>query len=495
MKKLFFFLQFLFHVSFSQDINWSTLYEQENSTSKLNFIGTTNSEIFMLSQEGKGIFSTTKKYILLFNDSTLLFKNKVPIEIENNNQLTYIKCLVIGNQLHAFYSKLVQEKSEIYSRVLIDQKWGEAKLICSVPFIESSQINLKYFTSINSLFAFGVRKNVLKKVNEFCALVFNYNSNSESIFCAELNSENANLDFMEAQSDTCCNIVLLANYFQKKSFNLNVASEIPVALKLTIKNSECKIINLKSLDASSEFSYLISSNKGILLNRENGKPEISIVNFDNDNDSQILFNSINTKPIEKEEDYAVEKSSRNTLYEKDFKNLKIRNVFRQQDSSITVVCEQSWKEQICNTLNYRFGGVQCFDYFYSMDLFVFYFSAKGELKNMNRFQKPQITIDDGGVYNSIVCLQKNNDVLILFNNEPSNLIRKSGKLKTMMYPMSSVLNSIIVNKNGLVNSQRLSNPKQDNAILRPSKTFYINSSEALVLATKNNKFKIGKIKI
>jgi hypothetical protein len=130
-----------------------------------------------------------------------------------------------------------------------------------------------------------------------------------------------------------------------------------------------------------------------------------------------------------------------------------------------------------------------------MDLFVFYFSAKGELKNMNRFQKPQITIDDGGVYNSIVCLKKNNDVLILFNNEPSNLIRKSGKLKTMMYPMSSVLNSIIVNKNGLVNSQRLSNPKQDNAILRPSKTFYINSSEALVLATKNNKFKIGKIKI
>jgi hypothetical protein len=63
----------------------------------------------MLSQEGKGIFSTTKKYILLFNDSTLLFKNKVPIEIENNNQLTYIKFLVIGYQLHAFYSKLVQE--------------------------------------------------------------------------------------------------------------------------------------------------------------------------------------------------------------------------------------------------------------------------------------------------------------------------------------------------------------------------------------------------
>ena len=495
MKKLFFFLQFLFHVSFSQEINWSTLYEQENSTSKINFIGTANSEIFMLSQEGKGLFSSTKKYILIFNDSTLLFKNKVPIEIENNNTLTYLKCLIISNQLHAFFSKQVHEKSEIYSRILIDQKWGEAKLLCTVPFIESLQINLKYFTTINSLFAFGVRKNELKKINEFCALVLNYNSNSEHIFCAELNSENANLDFMEAQSDTCCNIVLLANYFQKKSFNLNVAIEIPVAIKLTIKNSECKIINLKSLDASNEFTYLINSNQAILLNRENGKPDISIVNFDNDNTSQVLFNSSNSQPTEKEEDYAVEKSSTNTLYEKDFKNLKIKNVFRQKDSSITVVCEQSWKEQICNTLNYRFGGVQCFDYFYSWDVFVFYFSAKGELQNMNRFQKPQVTIDDGGVYNSIVCLQKNNDVLILYNNEPSNLIRKSGKLKTMMYPMSSVLHSIIVNKNGLLNSQRLSNPKQDNAIFRPLKTFYINSSEALVLATKNNKFKIGKIKI
>jgi hypothetical protein len=494
MNKLFFFFQFLSLISFSQEINWSTIYEQENSNSKLNFIGNTNSELFMISQEGKGLFSSTKKSILIFNDSSLLFKSKVPLEIENSNQLTYLKCLIICGQLHALYSKLAQEKSEIYSRVLKNKKWEEAKLICTVPFIESSQVNLIYFKSINSLFAYGVRKNELKKINEFCALVLDYNSNTESNFGIELNSEYANLDFMEAQSDTCCTIVLLANYFQKKSFNINVASEIPVALKLNIKNSECKIINLKSLDASNEFSYLINANKGILLNRENGKPEISIVNFDNI-DSQVLINSINTKPTEKEEDYAVEKNSQNNLYEKDFKNLKIKNVFQKPDSSITVVCEQSWKEQICNTLNYRFGGVQCFDYFYSMDLFVFYFSAKGELEKMNRFQKPQVTIDDGGTYNSVVSLQNNNDILIMYNDEPSNLIRKSGRLKTMMYPMSSVLSSIIVNKNGLLSSQRLSSPKQDNVILRPSKTYYINSSEALILATKNNKFKIGKIKI
>lgn len=495
MKKLIFFFQFLFLAAFSQEINWSTIYEQEHTNFKLNFIGNTTSEIFIISQEGKGFFSPTKKSILIFNDSTLLFKSKVPIENENTNQLTFLKCLIISGQLHAFYSKLVQEKSEIYSSVLKDKKWGDAKLIFSVPCIESSQINLKYLNSLNSLFAYGVRKNELKKINEFYALVLNYNSNSEGKFSVELNSESANLDFMEAQSDSCCSIILLANYFQKKSFNINVANEIPVALKLNISNSECKIINLKSLDASNEFSYLINSNKGILLNRENGKPEISIVNFDTDNSSQVLFNSINTKPTEKEEDYAVEKNSQNTLYEKDFKNLKIKNVFQKEDSSITVVCEQSWKEQICNTLNYRFGGVQCFDYFYSMDLFVFYFSANGELLKMNRFQKPQVTIDDGGVYNSIVCLQKNNDVFIMYNDEPSNLIRKSGRLKTMMYPMSSVLNSIMVNKNGLLNSQRLSNPKQDNVIIRPLKTFYINSSEALILATKNNKFKIGKIKI
>ena len=54
-----------------------------------------------------------------------------------------------------------------------------------VGIIIMPQINLKYFATINSLFAFGVRKNELKKINEFCALVLNYNSNSEYIFCAE----------------------------------------------------------------------------------------------------------------------------------------------------------------------------------------------------------------------------------------------------------------------------------------------------------------------
>jgi len=130
-----------------------------------------------------------------------------------------------------------------------------------------------------------------------------------------------------------------------------------------------------------------------------------------------------------------------------------------------------------------------------MDLFIFYFSFKGSLEKMNRIQKPQVTIDDGGVYNSVISLNKDKEVFVLYNDEPSNSARKKGRLKTMTYPMSSVITSLTINKNGLLNSQRLSNPKQENIILRPSKSLYINSSETLILATKNNKFKIGKIKL
>ena len=496
MKKLVFLFQIFWLVSFSQEISWSNVYEQKNSSTKLNFIGKTNTEIFLISQEGKGLFSSPQKTILVFDNSTLSYKRKVQIELENNNgQLNYLHCAIINNQLFSFYSKSLGDKSQIYSVVLNDNKWGDVTSICTVPFIDNSQINLNYFASNNSLFFYGVRKNELKRINQFRAVQVNYNSKKENFFSADLNSEFANLNFMESKSDSCCSIVLLANYYQKKTFNINVAIEIPVAIKLNTLNSECKIIDLKSIDASNDFAYLINYNKGILLNRENGKPEISFVDFSNDIHSQVLFNSEKNKPVEQEEDYAIEKSSKNILHEKDFKNLKIKNVFQSNDSSLIVVCEQSFKEQICNTLNYRFGGMQCFDYYYSMDLFIFYFSPKGSLEKMNRFQKPQVTIDDGGVYNSVISLNRDKEVFVLYNDEPSNSARKKGRLKTMTYPMSSVITSLTINKNGLLNSQRLSNPKQENIILRPSKSLYINSSETLILATKNNKFKIGKIKL
>jgi hypothetical protein len=496
MKKLILLFQFIWLFSFSQEIKWSTVYEQKNSSSKLNFIGKTNSEIFLISQESKGFFSSTHKSILVFDDSLLQFKRKNEIELNyNNNQLNYLRCFIIDNQIVAFYSKPLHANSQIYSMVLHEKKWGEPTLLFTVPFIDYSNINLHYFESFNSLFFYGVRKQETKNVNQFSAFMYNMNTKKETTFSVDLESDVSKLDFTEIKSDSCCNIVLVANYYQKKTFSITNVAEIPVAIKLNTINSQCKIINLKAIDASQDFTYLLNSKLGILINKENGKPDISIVDFTNDNSSQIIFNSESNKTAEPEEDYALEKTTKNSLYEKDFKNLKIKNVFQHHDSSFTVVCEQSWTEQICNTLNYRFGGIQCFNYYYSMDLLVFYFSSSGILQKMNRLQKPQITIDDGGVYNSIISLNKEKEVFIIYNDEPSNAARKIGRLKTMMYPLSSVLTSITINKNGLINSQRLSSPKQENIILRPSKSFYVNSSEALVIATKNNKFKIGKIKI
>jgi hypothetical protein len=495
MKKLIFLFQFFFIFSFSQPINWSEVYEQKNSGSKLNFIGKTSSEIFLMHQESKGFFSSAQKSVMIFDDSTLMLKKKILFDLDNNNPLEYIQTNIINNRLCAFYTKATENKTQLYSSLLNENKWGEISLVCSVPFSENAQVNINFLDSINSLLVYGVKKNELKRVNEFYATLINYNTKTETIFNVDLNSEYANLDFTQIKSDSNFNIILLANYFQKKSFNINTSVETPVAVKLNAKNNYCKIINLNSLDATTDFAFLINTNNGILLNRANGKPEISFVDFSEDISLKVLFNSESNKSNEIVEDYAIEKSSKNILNEKDFKNLKIRNVFREKDSTLVVVCEQNWTEQICNTLNFRFGGIQCFDYYYSMDLFVFYFSSDGTLLKMNKFQKPQVTIDDGGIYNSVVSLCKNKEILIVYNDEPSNSSRKIGRLKTMMYPMSSVLNSISLNSNGLLNSQRLSNPKQGNLIVRPYKSFYINSHEVLILATKSNKFKIGKIKL
>ena len=471
MKKLSFLFQLIWVFTYSQEINWSNVYEQRNSNGNLSFIGKTNAQIFLITQETKGLFSSSQKSILVFSDSTLLFVKKIPIEIESNdNQLNYLGCLIINNQLFSFYSNLVDNNSQIFSRTLVDNKWSKITLVCTVPFSEYSQINFNYFNSNNSLLFYGVRKSESNKLNEFCAVLVNYNSKKEMFFSVALDSEHSNFNFMESKSDSCCSIILLADYYQKKTFSLNEVIETPIAIKLNTKNADCKIVNLKSFSASSEFAYLIDSNKGILLNRENGKPVISIMDFLSDVSSKVMFNSEPNATSQQEEDYAIEKNPTNIIPEKELKNLKIKKVFQLQDSSLIVVCEQSWKERICNSLNYRFGGVQCFDYYYSMDLLVFYFSAKGKLEKTNRVQKPQLTVDDRGVYNSIMSLEKNNQVFVLYNDEPSNPARKSGRLKTMMYPMSSALVSITINKNGLLNSQRLSNSKQENIIFRPSKS-------------------------
>ncbi|MBX3101678.1 MAG: hypothetical protein KF690_04155 [Bacteroidetes bacterium] len=172
----------------------------------------------------------------------------------------------------------------------------------------------------------------------------------------------------------------------------------------------------------------------------------------------------------------------------------IRRMIPAKDGGLTVVAEQY--ELIISTYTDSKGNVRTVYHYYYMDVVVIALDKDGKLAWNCRIPKAQHTINDNGIFSSIIAAEKNGKVYIIYNDNKLNLdVYEDKKLKNMKLGNKSMAMMAVVQPGGQYKKYALFSKKDIKSYLRPKYYLDCKNGDVIIQAITAKATRIGRIVI
>jgi hypothetical protein len=120
-------------------------------------------------------------------------------------------------------------------------------------------------------------------------------------------------------------------------------------------------------------------------------------------------------------------------------------------------------------------------------------SPSNEILWNTKIPKKQITSDYGSLYASFSAQVTDDNIYLLFNDNPKNLTNKDPKKTFNFNGKGSVVTLVTIGENGEYEKSLITKNSSDDLVVRPKICQQISTTEMLLYAEIKYKFKLGTL--
>ncbi|HRY31417.1 MAG TPA: hypothetical protein P5531_00435 [Bacteroidales bacterium] len=163
-------------------------------------------------------------------------------------------------------------------------------------------------------------------------------------------------------------------------------------------------------------------------------------------------------------------------------NFEILRIIPALDGSSTMIAENRFWYVTTTTTSSAGGGTSTsYTYHYHRNsIFIINIGKDGEVTSLMDIPKLQHTINDNGMFSSVLIMEKDDRIVLLYNDHPDNLISAVKTLKqtsVMGNVRKAVLVAVEIFKDGTYTKRKLSDNITTKIVLMPESGFRISGTE------------------
>jgi hypothetical protein len=155
------------------------------------------------------------------------------------------------------------------------------------------------------------------------------------------------------------------------------------------------------------------------------------------------------------------------------------------------------RQVITNTVCTQYGCTTYYTYYYE-DIIVVQIDPSGNIEWAKRIAKRQITTNDNAVLSSYALLNRENETILLFNDNGANALYNGvGKVAAMQKGSENVAMLVRIDDEGNIQRKGLVKQGEVDVRIRPALSQQLNDTELLVFGhqgLKNQRFILIKVK-
>jgi len=503
-KRLLFLFFILFnHQSFSQDIiiNWGISQPLPNKSPVKKIIAETEDGLFALRLKYGGLFESDQLFIEQYSPVQLKLIKAIPVILPlveehktNFENIFYLKDKFVVASSR--YDKSVGRNIAYLQTISFES--GPSAIVKADEILAPRKKNTGDFDFVLSpdrtkLLVYHNDPYEKYSNEKFSYKVFDSDLNELWSKQIELPYKDKNFKVSGYQLDNESNVYMLSRVtVEEESAKYNKYS----ILALFQKNKEIREydIHLKNKPIS-DISFSIAPNgdlvaAGFYSNNASSEYNISGTFFLRVDEKTKEVVSSSTKDFEKE--FLTQfMSDRRARKNKALYNYNIDYIFLDSVGGATVIAEQFYENTVC-TSDPRTGYSRCNYYYYYNDIIVIKIAPDGTILWTKKIPKGQVSVNDNGPYSSYFALNKNNDIYLIFNDNPKN-INTVGSGKTLNNFRKSVAVMVTITNEGKIIKNLLYDSSDQKIILRPKTRLRSGTSSIIMYGQKGKIYKFGKI--
>lgn len=490
-------------------IDWGSLNKKQNKTYITSFVGNDGANFFVIRKKNAALFSSTKFLLEKFDATTLKLRYSKEIILPQTKSVkhTFEKIVLLNKQLILFTS--CYDSKDEKKRAFAWNLSTNASITSSEIIIDEINAPKKNNSGSFDFILSPDEKKILVYHNEPYQ-----KNNSEKFSCTLLNDtlgveykKSFEMPYKDKESyikeykiDNQGNIGLLINVYLNKSDKKNQTqfySLIYISKNKTEFNEYKLELGTKKISAVT-FSFTTDgniiaagffSNLGISdveiagafylkLDKELGK---IINNNSKDFDKEFLLEFISQQRIDKK---------------RELQDFLLKSIRILPNGSTLLIGEKYEESTVCYS-DMRTGMVNCTYYFYYDDIIVIKFNEMGIFEWSKRIPKTQLSINDRGTYSSFIVTDFDNQLYLIFNDNPTNLnINKNisnAKPRVMDNPKKAITSMIVIAQNGETAKLPLFKAAEQNIYISPKLYAIPNTHELIIYGQKNSNYKFGRL--
>lgn len=489
------------------NIDWGSLHKKQNKTYITDFVGNDGTSFFIVRKKNASLFSSAKIFIEKYDALSLKIRYSKELQLPKtkDKKHQFEKLILLNNTLVLFTSyydsstdknkafawKLTENASVIPKEVLVDEIEAPKK---------NNSGSFDFIVSPNAKKVLVYHNKPYKKNNteKFACSFLNDTLGIEFKKSFELPYKDKESFIKEYKIDDDGNIGLLARVTiegedkksKQKFYSLLYISKSSETLKefkldLGIKKVSAvtfSFANNGNVIAAGFYSYLGRSEQEIA-----GAFYLKI-----DNEINQIVNN-NTKDFDRE--FLSEFISQQRIDKKrELQDFLLKSIRILPNGSTILLAEQYEENTVCYS-DMRTGMLNCTYYYYYNDIIAIKFNEMGMFEWSKHIPKEQLSVNDRGTYSSFIVTDYDNQVYIIFNDHPSNLLQKGNSFnpRTMDNPKRSVTAMVVLAQNGEMAKVKLFKSADEKIYISPRLYGNLNQSELIIYGQKNSNYKFGRI--
>lgn len=179
---------------------------------------------------------------------------------------------------------------------------------------------------------------------------------------------------------------------------------------------------------------------------------------------------------------------------KELYNYNLRYLIQRMDGGATLIAEQYYEYEVCNT-DPKTGATTCTYYYYYNDIIVVNIQADGKIEWARKIPKLQVSHNDGGYYLSFALHVTADQMYFMFNDNPKNLnVPTGGKYKYMGNLKKSVAVLVTMDMKGDQVRQPMFRSEDLKTYLRPKLYMVMSEQRMFLYGQRRSMYKLAEVK-
>ena len=456
-------------------IEWGPEYKHTNKSNKLDVVGTTNKNLYVLKHNNRAFDSgywELEQYDLSMRLEKI-FQLRLPTVA--TKKMTLDNVLVFKQQVIVFASIFNSENEvlELYSLSFKNDSLATPIFRMQVENVSKKRLGkFNYKKSDNDSLLTINHIPAVSRGEENPRLAFRvFDVDFELLWGKDFDLKKEHIaDLTNLLLDNVGNVYVLSNGENSKGKNENSSSVNYVLYAYYFKENKLKQFELELADKQiNDVSFNILPNGNLVV----GGFYSNTDNFSIAGSFYLTIDYLTRKTTSSslvpfgKEFLARYLSAKKIQKGKELEDYYFDHFVINEDGSAFLVAEQYYFYQT-EDWDYRSNIVIITDNYHFNDIIVVYISPEGQIESAVAVPKRQHTINDNGRYSSYLLYAEENAVFLIFNENEKNLAKNATKQYTMGNANKAHAVEVKVSSDGTLKKTTLFSSKEAKAILHPS---------------------------